>query len=323
MILSMTIYQTMTHHQWIWASRMADNYGITKIIMDMDSQKYKACWAANPKNGSSPPSFPRAVSCLNNIMRGQFKYLEQNLKKPMNIKEMFKKGKLKTYVTAMNKSNFRYDIATIEPYKSDRHDKPLFLEEMHNWLIRKWYATEVHGMEADDAVGIESAQDPQHTLIWHEDKDLWQLYGWHGWFEVSKACDSKEFHSNEGGQLTLVNTRKLMYVSYPGTYFLERSHSGELKLFTTGEFKLGQQLLQGDSGDTIPKVVTKTIGNRQFGFGDMDVFKVIIDCGGDHLLFHDKIKEIYKKYYPETHESRYSEIYKLVKILDKPLEGIC
>lgn len=104
------------------------------------------------------------------------------------------------YLTSDDKSNFRYQIATIKPYKGHRPtEKPHYYHHIRNFLIEQRGAQEVSGMEADDALSIAQWNNySQHKLIkekgrdtdpkfenWGEtiicsrDKDLDMVPGWH------------------------------------------------------------------------------------------------------------------------------------------------
>ena len=100
------------------------------------------------------------------------------------------------YLTSDDKSNFRYKIATIRPYKGHRPtEKPHYYNHIRNFLIEQRGAQEVTGMEADDALSIEqhkwlkenpgqTKQEPNgnragHTVICSRDKDLDMVPGWH------------------------------------------------------------------------------------------------------------------------------------------------
>lgn len=75
--------------------------------------------------------------------------------------------------------NYRYEIATTQGYKANRKDmqKPKHLEALKDHLKRLG-AVEVQGIEADDAVAIESSKGIPYWIT-HVDKDLNQLVGWH------------------------------------------------------------------------------------------------------------------------------------------------
>lgn len=75
-------------------------------------------------------------------------------------------------------SNFRFKIATIKPYKGNRHDdsKPTYWREVRDHLTSRHNARCVHGYEADDRMAMEQSDD---TVICSRDKDLDQVEGWH------------------------------------------------------------------------------------------------------------------------------------------------
>lgn len=80
----------------------------------------------------------------------------------------------KTFLTG--KDNFRYTINT--EYKANRigKPKPEHLTACRNFLIEEYKAVVVDGAEADDALGINQAED---TIIYSIDKDLLMIPGHH------------------------------------------------------------------------------------------------------------------------------------------------
>lgn len=73
--------------------------------------------------------------------------------------------------------NFRFDIATIEPYKGNRvADKPFHFEAIKQFIVETYEAKKVYGVEVDDAIGILAQPG---DLIISQDKDLLQLPGSH------------------------------------------------------------------------------------------------------------------------------------------------
>lgn len=73
--------------------------------------------------------------------------------------------------------NFRFDIATIEPYKGNRvSEKPYHFDAIKNFVEEVYGAKRVYGIEVDDAVGI--LAEPGDLII-SQDKDLLQLPGLH------------------------------------------------------------------------------------------------------------------------------------------------
>lgn len=86
----------------------------------------------------------------------------------------------KAYI--QGKGNFRDELATIKPYKGNRDNahKPKYYMEIKDYVIEKWNAIEVHGQEADDAIGIEQFDNSdKYTVIVSTDKDMDMIPGWH------------------------------------------------------------------------------------------------------------------------------------------------
>lgn len=83
--------------------------------------------------------------------------------------------------------NFRYDIATIQPYKGNRvQDKPHHLDAIRDYIVSNYDAKKVYGVEVDDAVGILYEEG---DIIVSQDKDLRQLPGRH-FHPISKVEDT-------------------------------------------------------------------------------------------------------------------------------------
>lgn len=80
--------------------------------------------------------------------------------------------------------NFRYDVATFQPYKGNRADmkRPEYLKEMRDYMEGVWGAEVINGMEADDQCGIDAyackAEGKPYTIC-SIDKDLLMLEGKH------------------------------------------------------------------------------------------------------------------------------------------------
>jgi hypothetical protein len=98
----------------------------------------------------------------------------------------------KVFLTGSN--NFRDSVATILPYKGNRDNlhKPIHYQAIRDYLVERWDAVVVEGMEADDALAIEQMfqmpytplSSPKNrtngkTVICSIDKDLRMVPGWH------------------------------------------------------------------------------------------------------------------------------------------------
>lgn len=94
------------------------------------------------------------------------------------------------YITG--KGNFRYDIAKSYEYKGNRKgvEKPLFLQEVREHLIKRWNAIVSEGEEADDLIAIEATRYGPETIVASVDKDMLQIpcrhfnFGRNEWYTV-------------------------------------------------------------------------------------------------------------------------------------------
>jgi len=107
------------------------------------------------------------------------------------IQERSGVDKMDFYLTSSDKSNFRFKVATILPYKGTRPvEKSKHWAAIRHELKMNYLATEIYGMEADDAVSIvqyngiknlKEGEEP-NTAILSRDKDLNMVTGYHyGW----------------------------------------------------------------------------------------------------------------------------------------------
>lgn len=80
--------------------------------------------------------------------------------------------------------NYRSRLATIAPYKGNRHpaSKPIFYNELRQYLLDAWKAEVVFDIECDDMLAITHTQHAlagEKSIIVGVDKDLLQVPGWH------------------------------------------------------------------------------------------------------------------------------------------------
>ena len=131
------------------------------------------------------------------------------------------------YLTTDDKSNFRYQIASIRPYKARRAtEKPHWYTHIRNFLVDHRGAEEVSGMEADDAMSIAQYEDLEkcdglsriqsnnwstlpedapdlkksaRTVICTRDKDLNMVPGWHYTWGAGKQKEQSMWWQSELG----------------------------------------------------------------------------------------------------------------------------
>lgn len=85
---------------------------------------------------------------------------------------------------------FRDTSATIKPYKGNRQSyRPFHYDTVREYLKDRWDADEVHGIEADDALGIVMCANGNKDVICTIDKDLDMIPGMHYNYSTNK------FHS--------------------------------------------------------------------------------------------------------------------------------
>lgn len=89
-----------------------------------------------------------------------------------------KSGADEMQIYLSGKKNFREDLATFAKYKGnrDKQRRPLFYQEIKDYLCNVWGAVYSDGCEADDAMGLAQEKD---TMIVSIDKDLLQIPGRH------------------------------------------------------------------------------------------------------------------------------------------------
>ncbi len=114
------------------------------------------------------------------------------------------------YLTSDDKSNFRFKIATILPYKGNRKtDKPFWYEQIRRYLVDVYSAVVVYGQEADDQLGIKQLEyedawwnfKSDRSVICSVDKDLDLIPGLHynelkpekGVYEISEVDAQRNF----------------------------------------------------------------------------------------------------------------------------------
>jgi 5'-3' exonuclease len=133
-----------------------------------------------------------------------------------------------TYINKVylsGKGNFRYDVATLLPYKANRKglQRPKYLDAVRDYLVTVYDAEVTNGIEADDAIGIEQMKH----LVYDENKQL---------------VDSKSVICSVDKDLLMIPGRHYNFVKKVNQFIDE---VGSYRNF----FK---QMLLGDVTDNIP-----------------------------------------------------------------------
>ena len=183
----------------------------------------------------------------------------------------------KLFITG--KGNFRYEVAKSREYKGNRKQlKPHYYNYLKKYLVAKWNAIIVDGMEADDALTIEQTKrlKQRDTIICSRDKDLKQCPGYHYTWECGKQGSWGPAWVDEIGSLTL---------------------KGPKKLIGTGSLFFYSQLLTGDSTDTYDGLQ---------GCGPIRAYEILSGAESE-LDMYNRVLEAYKNKYGEDAEARLYE----------------
>lgn len=115
-----------------------------------------------------------------------------------SIQETLKATKADSYVVALSgKGNFRNKVATLQAYKGNRDPnstRPFHYDTVGEHILANHPNVLVHGMEADDWLGIEQRKDLENTCIASRDKDLMGVPGYHYRFACGKLQPAVPMH---------------------------------------------------------------------------------------------------------------------------------
>lgn len=128
------------------------------LLFDFDTWCYDVAFAAQQKDGSVLP-----FSYCTDLIDTRFSEIMIKLDG----------ATYDGYLTG--KDNFRYKVATLKPYKGNRtQPKPHWYQAIRDYLVAKYNAQIVDGMEADDAISIAATSKPDAIIV-SRDKDLEQV----------------------------------------------------------------------------------------------------------------------------------------------------
>ena len=196
-----------------------------------------------------------------------------------NMVKILNGSKADTYrlfLTANDKSNYRFDIAKTKPYKGNRvAPKPVHYQALRDYMVDHWGAEVVSGKEADDAMGIAQMQGQGKTIICGIDKDLLMIPGLHYNFVTDT-----HYKFEDPGELFVHKKGKIL--------------GGGLKFFYA-------QMLMGDSADNIPGLK---------GVGPMKALALLEKLDTEEEMLYT----VRKEYEKQDALSRFNEIADLLWI---------
>lgn len=202
---------------------------------------------------------PEPFSLVSNAVDGMFSKVMYQLK-TKNYSAYIGEGK-----------SFRVERSTILEYKGQRKDtlKPLHLEEVSNYLIKKYSPEVVTYYEADDRVVMDAYRNKDKCVI-GVDKDYF-------------GCDVLFFNANQVD-------KGIQDCSGLGSLYLNAK--GEVK--GIGRMFFYHQVLSGDSSDNYKA----NSANPEYEWGDKSSYKLLKDCKTDKEAL-EAIKQGYQLIYPE------------------------
>lgn len=229
-------------------------------LVDADMLVYEAAFCAEDRESGIVFSFDYCESLI-----------ERRL---FEIKEATGVETLRLFLTG--DGNFREEVATVVPYKGNRHqEKPWHYKNVRVYL-ESLGAEVIHGMEADDAMAMAQTEE---TVICTRDKDLRQVPGWHYGWELGKQPEFPLQWVDEIGEIELVDKGK----------------SKELK--GTGLKFFYSQILIGDTVDNIPGLPR---------CGPVAAFKLLGNTTTEGEMF-SLVREAYRKKYGDEADERLLE----------------
>jgi len=202
--------------------------------------------------------------------------------------------------------NFRYDIATVKPYKDKRPPKPYHLPNVRTYIRSRYNTYVSKGCEADDLLAMAMhnyRRDDIPCVLCTVDKDLLQVEGWHYRWETWNSGEVPLHFVDSLGKLTGEWDEGISEkTGKPYKRFLSNKFKGE------GYLWFLSQILTGDTVDNIPGLE---------GCGAKKAYEVLKDCRtkaeGLHL-----VTSLYKeKYEAELWEERLVEQARLVYMIQE------
>lgn len=177
--------------------------------------------------------------------------------------------------------NFRFDIATVKPYKGNRNDKPkpFYLPAVRK-LLESYGAVVCDGMEADDMLAVRAREmNFEDCCICTRDKDLRMVPCWQYGWEVGQQPEWGPNLVDKFGELQFRFSDKILKNG-------EKSNAIK-KVWGTGLKWFYAQLIIGDSTDNIPGLEGK---------GGGLVHQVIEPCTSEQELFTEVCGAYQNKY---------------------------
>lgn len=171
----------------VYSCGFASEKNVYTVAEEMPFQYKKDAKAYAKKRGFTDEDIVKT------IIPGSVSHALQNVKQTLiSIAEACDSHDGQIYLTG--EGNFRHDVAVSHVYKGTRdvNHKPIHYQAIIDYLVQRWDAEVVQGMEADDAMGIAQCDriyggyadfggdtSVEESIICTIDKDLDMIPGWH------------------------------------------------------------------------------------------------------------------------------------------------
>lgn len=214
-----------------------------------------------------------------NFLWDDFEYEDKSVLEPIEnvlhtakvlVEKSLKESGANKYIGFLGKGDsFRVEMSTLLKYKGNRtQPKPAYLEEVTEYLRKKYSAEIVTGIEADDACVMACYKQPDKFII-GLDKDFW-------------GCPSKFYNINQP-ERGITNCDKF------GKLWLDKKG----KVQGEGRIFLYYQCTGLDAADNYKANCVSKIK-----WGDKSAFESLKDCKNDKEAVSNMIR-VYKHLYPK------------------------
>ena len=145
------------------------------VLIDGDSIAYM---------GGAQSSYKECTTLIDKLIGGILEACESNI--------------FELYIECpFDKDIFRKHVAVTKPYKGNRKaERPAFLVEAKQHMIKRWNATVAKKVEAEDLVAIRATELGSKAIIAGIDKDLLQVPGRHFNYRALQFIDVSQFHGD-------------------------------------------------------------------------------------------------------------------------------
>lgn len=185
---------------------------------------------------------------------------------------------------------FRYDIATVKPYKGTRKEnKPWHYNNLSVYMKDILGCHIVTLIEADDAMAIDHLNSGDDTIICSRDKDLRQIPGWSYSWELGNQPAFGPEEVDPFGWIELSDNRK--------------------KINGTGTLFFCSQMLVGDAVDNIPGLPK---------CGPVAAYDALHKCSDAEEAI-TRVLDMYRTRYDDTYMERALEQGRLLWLLRDPI----